>query len=91
MSTPVVELNAAVSLAMASSIDDGLAWIDRIAAGGAIDGYHLLYAARADLLRRARRWAEAKTAYSKALELAKNKTERNYLLRRLREVSAAMS
>ena len=91
MATPVVELNAAVALAMASSIEDGLAWIDRIADGGALDDYHLLHAARADLLRRAQRWPEARLAYERALELVKNQAERNYLLRRLKEISAAMS
>lgn len=89
MDTPVVQLNAAVALAMASSVDDGLAWIERIADSGAIDGYYLLHAARADLQRRAQRWPEAKKAYGQALELVKNQAERNYLLRRLAEVSAA--
>ena len=90
MGTPVVELNAAVALAMASSIEDGLAWIDHIADGGALDDYHLLHAARADLLRRAQRWPEARLAYERALELVKNQAERNYLLRRLKEITAAM-
>ncbi len=87
--TPVVELNAAVALAMASSIENGLAWIDRIAASGSLDGYYLLHAARADLLRRAQRWPEAKAAYAQALEQVKNLAERNYLLRRLQEVTVA--
>jgi RNA polymerase sigma-70 factor (ECF subfamily) len=87
VSTPVVELNAAVALAMAGSIEQGLAWIDRIAASGELDHYHLLHAARADLLRRMARWAEAKVAYAKALDCVKNPIERNYLQRRLAEVS----
>ena len=89
MATPVVELNAAVALAMASSIEDGLAWIARIASSRALDGYHLLHAARADLLRRAKRFPEARIAYAQALQLVKNQAERNYLLRRLQEISAA--
>ncbi len=89
LETPVVELNAAVALAMASSLENGLAWIDRIAAGGALDGYYLLHAARADLLRRSQRWPDAKAAYAQALELVKNRAERDYLLRRLQEVSKA--
>ncbi len=90
MNTPVVELNAAVALAMAGSPEEGLAWIDRIAHGGAIDRYHLLHAARADLLRRAGRRPQAAAAYRQALALVSNQAERNYLLRRLREVDAAM-
>ncbi|MBL8522538.1 MAG: RNA polymerase sigma factor [Betaproteobacteria bacterium] len=86
--TPVVELNAAVALAMAHSPGDGLAWIDRIAARGEIDQYHLLHAARADLLRRAGRWSESVAAYRQALERVSNLAERNYLLRRLSEVEA---
>jgi len=90
LNTPVVELNAAVALAMARSPREGLAWIDRIAHGGAIDQYHLLHAARADLLRRAGRRPQAAAAYRQALALVTNLAERNYLLRRLREVEAAM-
>ncbi len=87
VSTPVVELNAAVALAMATTTDNGLAWIERIVASGVIDGYYLLYAAKADLLRRAQRWPEANAAYDQALERVKNRAERDYLLRRQREVA----
>jgi RNA polymerase sigma-70 factor (ECF subfamily) len=90
MSTPVVELNAAVALAMATTIDYGLAWIDQIAAGGALDDYHLLHAARADLLRRAGRLTESRVAYERALALVRNTAEQEYLLRRLREISSAI-
>ena len=87
VSTPVVELNAAVALAMATTIDSGLAWIERIVVNGEIDSYYLLYAAKADLLRRAQRWAEANDAYDLALKRVKNRSEREYLLRRQREVA----
>jgi len=87
VSTPVVELNAAVALAMATTIENGLAWIERIVATGVIDSYYLLYAAKADLLRRAQRWPEANDAYDQALERVKNRAEREYLLRRQREVA----
>lgn len=90
MNTPVVELNAAVALAMARSPEEGLAWIERIAHGGALDQYHLLHAARADLLRRAGRRPQAAAAYRQALALVTNLAERNYLLRRLCEVDALM-
>ncbi len=87
--TPVVELNAAVALAMRAGPEEGLAWIDRIAARGDLADYHLLPAARADLLRRAGRPEEAAAAYQAALALVQNEGERRYLLRRLAEVTAA--
>ncbi|MGA2778039.1 MAG: RNA polymerase sigma factor [Steroidobacteraceae bacterium] len=84
--TPVVELNAAVALAMSSSIDDALAWIERIDAAGTLDHYHWLPAARADLLRRAGRLDAACVNYRKAIELTANPSERRYLQHRLDEV-----
>jgi RNA polymerase sigma-70 factor (ECF subfamily) len=80
--TPVVELNAAVALAMASSTEDGLAWIDRIDASATLENYYLLHAARADLLRRAGRKEEAIASYAKAIALTSNSSERRYLERR---------
>jgi RNA polymerase sigma-70 factor (ECF subfamily) len=62
--------------------------IDELAAGGELDGYHLLHAARADLLRRAGSPEEAAASYARALELATNESERRFLERRLREVQA---
>lgn len=83
----VVQLNAAASLAMTGELDSALDWIDRIEAGGELKEYHLLAAARADLLRRAGRFGEAATAYREALRLVRGPSERGYLERRLREVS----
>lgn len=88
--TPVVELNAAVALAMATTPDAGLAWIDRIVTGGALDGYYLLHAARADLLRRAERWDDSLAAYHAALELTQNQSERRYLMQRRDQVAARL-
>ncbi|WP_029893533.1 RNA polymerase sigma factor [Nocardia brasiliensis] len=82
--SPVVELNRAVAVAMADGISAGLALIDEIDASGRLDGYYLLPAARADLLRRDGRAAEAATAYQAALELAPTSAERRYLTDRLR-------
>ncbi len=59
-----------------------------MAAGGELQGYHLLHAASADLLRRAGSFAEAAESYAQALELATNESERRFLERRLREVQA---
>ena len=82
--TPVVELNRAVAVAMAEGPDAGLALIDGVA--GALEGYHLLHAARADLLRRGGRADEAARAYRRALALAANGAERAFLQRRLAEL-----
>jgi RNA polymerase sigma-70 factor (ECF subfamily) len=79
---PVVELNAAVAAAMARGPAHGLAWIERIAARGELADYHLLHAARADLLRRLDRRAEAAAAYDAALARVRNPAERRYLERR---------
>ncbi|WP_338771840.1 sigma-70 family RNA polymerase sigma factor [Nocardia vulneris] len=82
--SPVVELNRAVAVAMADGIPAGLALIDEIDASGRLDGYYLLPAARADLLRRDDRAAEAAIAYEAALKLAPTSAERRYLADRLR-------
>jgi RNA polymerase sigma-70 factor (ECF subfamily) len=85
----VVSLNRAVAVAMVRGPLAGLEIIDTLAQAGDLDGYHLLHAARADLLRRMGSWAEAAESYRKALALATNESERNYLERRLREVGGA--
>jgi RNA polymerase sigma-70 factor, ECF subfamily len=84
--SPVVDLNRAVAVAMADGVPAGLALVDEIAASGRLDGYHLLPATRADLLRRAGRTAEARAAYEEARALAPTETERRYLSGRLREL-----
>jgi RNA polymerase sigma-70 factor (ECF subfamily) len=81
--SPVVELNAAVAYGMAHGIDDALRWIEHIEARGELRAYHLLPAARAELLRRLGREAEAATAYRQALALARNGAEIRYLGERL--------
>ena len=84
--SPVVELNRAVAVAMSAGIDAGLALVDELDAGGKLDGYHLLPATRADLLRRAGRTAEAATAYREAVALAPTEPERRYLEERLHQL-----
>ena len=83
----VVELNRAVAVAMADGPAAGLALVERLEASGALAGYHLLPATRADLLRRLERFADAADAYRQALSLAANDADRRYLTRRLAEVS----
>jgi RNA polymerase sigma-70 factor (ECF subfamily) len=84
--SPVVELNRAVAVAMARGPDEGLELIERIEG---LDGYYLLHSARADLLRRLDRRAEAEAAYRQALELATNPVERDFLERRLAELGGS--
>ncbi|MEU7877780.1 RNA polymerase sigma factor [Microbispora bryophytorum] len=81
--SPVVELNRAVAVGMAHGPAAGLALVDALRETGALAGYHLLPAARADLLRRLGRTAEAAGAYREAAELAATDAERRYLARRL--------
>jgi RNA polymerase sigma-70 factor, ECF subfamily len=81
--SPIVELNRAVAVAMARGADQGLDLIARIEG---LDDYHLLHAARADLLRRLGRRDEAAGAYRQALALSPNPVERDFLERRLAEV-----
>lgn len=85
--TPVVELNRAVAIAMRDGPAAGLAVIDAILERGDLAGYHLAYSARADLLRRLGRNAEARTAYTRALELTQQEPERRFLQRRIAELS----
>jgi RNA polymerase sigma-70 factor (ECF subfamily) len=85
--SPVVELNRAVAVGMAQGPEAGLALLDPLAASGALAGYRLLPAARADLLRRLGRYGEAEKAYAEALGMAGTEAERRYLARRQAEVS----
>jgi RNA polymerase sigma-70 factor (ECF subfamily) len=84
--SPVVELNRAVAVAMAESPEAGLALIDSIAERGDLRDYYLLWAARADLLRRLARWSEAAESYRMALGLVGSAPERRFLRRRLDQV-----
>jgi RNA polymerase sigma-70 factor (ECF subfamily) len=84
--TPVVTLNRAVAIAMADGPAAGLALVDVLAQGGALDDYHLLHATRADLLRRLGHDSEAAAAYERALTLTANETERRFLAARLAEL-----
>ena len=81
--SPVVQLNRAVAIAMADGIEQGLALLDTVH----LPGYHLLPAARADLLRRLGRLDDAAAAYREALGLVTNEAERRFLERRLVEVA----
>ncbi len=85
--SPVVELNRAAAVAMRGGPAAGLALIDGILSRGDLAEYHLAHSARADLLRRLGRTAEAIAAYQRALGLTAQEPERRFLERRLRELS----
>ena len=85
--SPIVSLNRAVAIAMVEGPRPALALVDEIAAAGDLEGYHLLYAARADLLRRIGDSGAAAKSYTKALALVTNDGERRFLERRLRDVN----
>src|SRR5712691_2778849 len=84
--SPIVSLNRAAAVAMVDGPRPALALIDALAAAGDLDRYHLLHAARADLLRRLGSSEEAAKSYARALALVTNDAERRFLERRLREV-----
>jgi RNA polymerase sigma-70 factor (ECF subfamily) len=84
--SPIVSLNRAAAVAMVDGPQAALAIIDALAASGALAGYHLLHAARADLLRRLGARSEAAQSYAQALALVTNASERRFLERRLAEV-----
>ena len=86
--SPVVALNRAAAVAMMEGPGPALALVDKLAASGDLDRYHLLHAARADLLRRLGLRAEAARSYAAAIALVTNDAERRYLERRLREVGS---
>jgi RNA polymerase sigma-70 factor (ECF subfamily) len=83
--SPVVELNRAVAVAMRDGPEAGLALIEPLLKQ--LNGYHLAYAARADLYRRLGRATEARASYEKALGLARLEPEKRFLKRRLAELS----
>jgi RNA polymerase sigma-70 factor (ECF subfamily) len=83
--SPVVELNRAVAVALAEGEEEGLELMAPL--DDELAGYHLFHSARADLLRRLGRDAEAAEAYARALALARQPTERAFLERRLAEVT----
>jgi RNA polymerase sigma-70 factor (ECF subfamily) len=84
--SPVVALNRAVALAQASGAQAGLDAIEQLAD---LDGYRYFHAARADLLRRLERPADALLAYERALELARSQSERSFLAKRIAGLRAA--
>ena len=84
--SPVIELNHAAALAMVDGPAAALPRVEALAARGTLDGYDVLPAVRADLLRRLGRNADARAAYRDALRLARCDPERRFFRRRLAEL-----
>ena len=82
--SPVIRLNWAVAVAMATTPARGLAMLTELETG--LQNYYLFHAARADLLRRAENWQSAQLAYNQALNLTQNEIEQAFLQRRLDEL-----
>ena len=87
--SPVIELNRAVAVAMRDSPAAGLELVEAILGRGELADYHLAHSARADLCRRLGRTEEARTAYRRALDLARQEPERRFLEKRLGELPAS--
>jgi RNA polymerase sigma factor (sigma-70 family) len=80
--SPVVELNRAVAVSMAEGPAAGLALVDALTSEPALAAYHFLPSARADLLQKLGRLAEARTEFERAASLARNGRQRQRLLDR---------
>ena len=86
-SSPVIELNRAVAVAMRDGPESGVQLIDEILSRGELTQYHLTHAARADLLRKSGKIAEAVQSYEAALRLAKQEPERRFLRNQLKQMA----
>ncbi|WP_339746482.1 RNA polymerase sigma factor [uncultured Rubinisphaera sp.] len=85
-SSPVIELNRAVAIAMRDGAEAGLKIIDTILNRGELNSYYLAHSARGELLRRLHQFSNAKDAFALALSLAKQETDRRFLTRKLQEL-----
>ena len=85
-SSPIVELNRAVAVAMRDGSEAGLKLVDGILDRGDLVDYHLAHAARAELCRRAGKVSSARDAYQTAISLARQEPERRFLSRRLSDL-----
>jgi RNA polymerase sigma-70 factor (ECF subfamily) len=86
MPSPVVELNRAVAVSMATGPQAGLDIVDDLVARGELNGYYLLHSTRAELLARLDRPHEAAREFRQAIDLAGNDVERSHLQHRLSEM-----
>ena len=89
--SPVIALNHAVAVAMSRGLEDGLALLEILARNGVLAGYRPFYVARAELLRRSGRPAEALSNYERALVMTSNEVERTLLTGRIAEMRVLAS
>ena len=82
--SPIVALNRAVAVSMASGPAAGLELVDPLRDDPALKGYHLLPSVRGDLLRKLGRLAEARAEFERAAAITRNERERHLLLQRAR-------
>jgi RNA polymerase sigma factor (sigma-70 family) len=87
--SPIVELNRAVAVSMAFGPAQALELVDELIADNVLEGYHLLFAVRGDLLLKLGRAKEACVELERAAELTRNARERELLLRRVTSASSA--
>ncbi|HEX9660168.1 MAG TPA: RNA polymerase sigma factor [Rhodothermales bacterium] len=85
--SPIVDLNRAVAVAMRDGPAAGLSLIEGILAAEALEDYHLLHSARADMYRRLGRADDARACYQRALALTPLEPERRFIEGRLRELA----
>jgi predicted RNA polymerase sigma factor len=82
--SPIVELNRAVAVSMASGPAAGLALVDALNTERSLENYHLLPSVRGDLLRKLSRFDEARAEFERAASMTRNARERELLLDRAR-------
>ncbi len=82
--SPVVELNRAVAVSMAFGPEQGLELVDQLAAERSLEGYHLLFSVRGDILAKLDRSTEARAEFERAATMTENARERELLLERAR-------
>jgi len=85
--SPVVELNRAVAVAMRDSPEAALALVEALFARGELQEFYLAYSAKADLLRRLGKTADARACYEKALSFARLEPAQRFLQKRIDELS----
>lgn len=86
--SPVIELNRAVAVGMASGPAAGLELVDELSTAPALKTYHLLPSVRGDLLSKLGRHGEARAEFERAAQLTRNERERRLLLARAAEAAA---
>jgi RNA polymerase sigma factor (sigma-70 family) len=86
--SPIIELNRAVAVSMASGPAAGLELVDSLRDDPLLRGYHLLPSVRGDLLKKLGRFDEARSEFARAAAMTRNTRERELLLERARECSA---